>query len=336
VYRFDYEQMKAVVFDPINCMVGCTTCANTCPANAISFPPLQDVLDLERRVGVHHAIEDDLTTRREQLQVPDLLPHPDRVVELEVTSIIDATPTTRLVTLAPHRSEDCLCQFIPGQYLEVQVPGTAWLARAYSLGNAPRPDGSVELQIRRVQDGRLSNWVFESARVGDVMTGRGPSGSFTMRSAPDRPLVFVAGGTGFAPIKALIEQQLDGFPDRRMLLFWGVTDALDFYELDVISEWLEHAANFDCVLAATRWPSTSGVPERATSFIGYVADAIEAHGIALSGYDAYVAGPRESITTSATALRRRGVTDDRIVADSFGLTSPTGSSVVNEIQEEQR
>jgi NAD(P)H-flavin reductase len=121
-----------------------------------------------------------------------------------------------------------------------------------------------------------------------------------------------------------------------MLLFWGVTDALDFYELDVISEWLEHAANFDCVLAATRWPSTSGVPERATSFIGYVADAIEAHGIALSGYDAYVAGPRESITTSATALRRRGVTDDRIVADSFGLTSPTGSSVVNEIQEEQR
>ena len=90
--------MEVVVFDPINCMVRCTTCANTCPANAIGFPPLQDVLDLETRVLVHHAIEDNLTSRREQLQVPDLLPHPDRVIELEVTKIVDATLTTQLLT----------------------------------------------------------------------------------------------------------------------------------------------------------------------------------------------------------------------------------------------
>ncbi|MGC8511306.1 MAG: FAD-binding oxidoreductase [Acidimicrobiales bacterium] len=182
VYRFEYEQMKAVVFDPLNCMVGCTTCANTCPTNAITFPPLESVLDLEQQVAVHHAIEDDLRARREQLEVPDLFPHPDRVVELEVTAIVDATPTTRLVTLAPRRAEDCLCQFVPGQYLEVQVPQTSWLSRAYSLGNAPRPDNSLELQIRRVEGGRLSGWVFDSARVGDVVIGRGPAGSFTMRS----------------------------------------------------------------------------------------------------------------------------------------------------------
>ncbi len=323
VYRFDYEQMKAVVFDPINCMVGCTTCANTCPTNAIGFPPLQDVLDLEKRVLVHHAIEDDLTTRREQLQVPDLLPHPDRVVELEVTSIVDATPTTRLVTLAPHRAEDCLCQFIPGQYLEVQVPGTSWLARAYSVANAPRSDSSVELQIRRVDGGRLSSWIFESAQVGDIVTGRGPAGAFTMRSPAERPIALVAGGTGFAPIKALVEQQLDGFPDRRMLLAWGVTNATDFYELDVIGTWLERSPNFDCLLAATSWPPGVNVPTRATTATGFVADAIDASEIDLSGYDAYVAGPRESITTSTAALHRRGVSVERIFVDSFGLTGLT-------------
>lgn len=321
VYRFDYDQMKAVVFDPLNCMVGCTTCANTCPTNAISFPPLESVLDLEQQVVVHHAIEDDLNARREQLQVADLLPHPDRVVELEVTAIVDATPTTRLVTLAPHRPEDCLCQFVPGQYLEVQVPETSWLARAYSLGNAPRPDGSVELQIRRVEGGRLSGWVFDAAQVGAVLIGRGPAGSFTMRSPMIRPLVFVAGGTGFAPIKALIEQQLDSQADRRMRLIWGVTDARDFYELDVIGSWLERDPNLDCLLAAASWPADFAVPARATAVTGFAADAIEASGVDLTGYDAYVAGPRAAITTSAAALHHRGVALDQVFVDSFGLQS---------------
>ena len=326
VYRFDYEHMKAVVFDPINCMVGCTTCANTCPTNAIGFPPLQDVLDLEKQVLVHHAIEDDLTSRREQLQAPDLLPHPDRVLQFEVTNLVDATPTTRLLTLTPLRSEDCLCQFVPGQYLEVQVPGTAWLARAYSLGNAPRPDGSVELQVRRVEGGRLTTWIFDDARVGDIVSARGPLGAFTVRSAPDRPLVFVAGGTGFAPIKALIEQQFAGFPERRMVLFWGVTDAVDFYELDVIESWLRRSAHFDCVLAASRWRSTLRVPTRARTFTGFVAEAIDAAALDFSDFDAYIAGPRESISTSAASLRHHGVSDDRIVADSFGVVSPSATA----------
>jgi CDP-4-dehydro-6-deoxyglucose reductase len=319
VYRFDYDRLKAVVVDPLNCMVGCTTCANTCPTNAIGFPPLRDVLDLEQQVGVHHAVEDDLLARREQLQFKDVLPHPDRAVELQVTDIVDATPTTRLVTLVPRRPEDCLCQFIPGQYLEVQVPGSSWLARAYSVGNAPRSDDSVELQVRRVEEGRLSGWVFADAKVGDVVIGRGPAGSFTMRSPVTRPLVFVAGGTGFAPIKALIEQQLGGQPDRRMLLVWGVTDATDFYELDVIGSWLERDPNLDCLLAAASWPTGIAVPVRATAVTGFVSDAIDSCSIDLTEYDAYVAGPGAAIVAAAAALGRRGVAPERVSVDSFGL-----------------
>ena len=323
VYRFDYAQLKAVVVDPLNCMVGCTTCANTCPTNAISFPPLQVVLDLEQQVAVHHSIEDELIARSPELTAVDVLPHPDRLVELEVAEIVDATPTTRLVTLTPHRPEDCLCQFTPGQYLELQVPGTSWLARAYSIGNAPRPDGSVELQVRRVEGGRLSEWVFETARPGAVVLAHGPVGSFTMRSPGVRPLVFVAGGTGFAPIKALVEQQLAGFPDRRMLLVWGVTDASDFYELDVIGGWLEQNQNLDCFLAATSWPAGLTIPARARAVTGFVSDAIDGSDIDLSGFDAYVAGPRAGVVASAAALHRQNVSPDRVFVDSFGLTTPT-------------
>lgn len=319
VYGFDYDELKAVVVNPMNCMVGCTTCANTCPVNAISFPPLQSVLDLEQLVDVHHAIEDDLLARREQLRITNILPHPDRLIEMRVRAIVDVTPTTRLVVLEPNRVEDCMCQFVPGQYLELQVSGSPWLARSYSIGNAPLPDGSVELQVRRVGDGRFSSWVFDTAAVGDVLSARGPMGAFTMRSPSTRPLVFVAGGTGFAPIKALIEQQLAGFPDRRMLLVWGVTDATDFYELETIRSWLERDANFDCILAATIWPADLAVPKRATTSAGFASDAIDASGIDFTDYDAYIAGPGAAITTSAAVLRRHGLSTDRVFADSFGL-----------------
>ena len=67
VYRFDFERKKPVVADPLNCMVGCTTCANTCPAHAITFPPIETVLALESKSEVRHAVEDDLLARENAL-----------------------------------------------------------------------------------------------------------------------------------------------------------------------------------------------------------------------------------------------------------------------------
>lgn len=67
VYRFDFEKNKSVVYDPLNCLVGCTTCANICPANAISFPSLETVESLISQATVHHSMEDDLIGRREEL-----------------------------------------------------------------------------------------------------------------------------------------------------------------------------------------------------------------------------------------------------------------------------
>ncbi len=87
VHRFDYERKKSVVADPLNCMVGCTTCANTCPTRAITFPALDTVSALAARAEVRHSIEDDLIARREQLAWHDDLPHPDRLVELIVANI---------------------------------------------------------------------------------------------------------------------------------------------------------------------------------------------------------------------------------------------------------
>ena len=319
VYRFDFDRKKSVVADPMHCMVGCRTCASTCPANAISFPPAQVVLDLELRPEVRHSIEDELLARREQIALIDVLPHPDRMIQLEIQEIRQVGSATRLFLLKPHRPEDCMCEFAPGQYVEIWVPGTDWMSRAYSIGNAPSADGSVELQIKKLEGGRLSGWAFEQAKVGDVVTARGPLGAFTMRSTPDRPLVFVARGTGFAPMKALIEQQLAMFPQRQMHLFWGATSSDDLYDLDAIAGWLQTDHNLRVTLVARTFGDDFVAPAGATTVVGRLSDAVRASGLDLSGYDAYVAGPRVTVADSIASLQAREVANERIFADSYGV-----------------
>jgi CDP-4-dehydro-6-deoxyglucose reductase len=318
VYRYDFEDRKAVVADPLNCMVGCTTCANTCPSHAISFQPLASVFALEARADVRHTIEDDLIARNEALAWHGVVPHADRVVRLEVAAMARPDSDILLLTLRPRSPADALCQFMPGQYLELFAAGASWLPRAYSIGNAPRDDGSVELQIRRVEGGRMTEWLFDSLRVGEVVEARGPLGRFTMRSRPDVPLVFVAGGTGFAPLKAMIEQQLVLNPKREMLLFWGAATSEGFYELDLIAEWTRRDEKFSCVLTIERGPLIKATGERIEVVSGWLGDAVERGATPLTECDAYVAGPPAMMPSVFEALRRKGINQDRIFVDSFG------------------
>jgi len=323
VYRYDYEHRKAVVDDPLNCMVGCTTCANTCPTHAIQFPSLATVFALEGRPEVRHAIEDDLAKRHDQLAWHDVVPHQERVVSLRVAAITHAGPGILILTLAPLTPADALCQFMPGQYLEVLPPEAGWLTRAYSIGNSPRDDGSVELQIRHVPGGRLTDWLFTHLNVGDVVRARGPHGTFTLRSEPDTPLVFVAGGTGFAPIKALIEQQLALGTRMVIELFWGVGQRDDLYELDVLGEWSRprspQAPSVRTKIAIDRGPLPDPAPEGIEVMAGSIAEAIATRGPVLGGHDAYVAGPPAMMSQVLGALVGAGVGHDRIRVDSFGL-----------------
>jgi CDP-4-dehydro-6-deoxyglucose reductase, E3 len=319
VYRFDFERKKAVVVDPLNCMVGCTTCANTCPTHAIAFPSLATVFAMEARAEVRHAIEDDLRARRGELAWSGHVPHPDRLVELVVGDIQRPNEKTMIVRLVPSTSGDCFCQFSPGQYVEVWIPGSDYLSRAYSIGNAPRQDGSIDLQIRRVEGGRLSDWAFNCMKEGDKVRVRGPLGTFTMRSPVDRALLFVAGGTGLAPIEALIEQQLSLVPQRDMVLVWGTADERDFYELDRLEGWNSSDRNLHIVLASERGFGAFGVPAGITAVTGTVTDALRSPGITIGGRDAYVAGPPAMLTAVVAELRRSGIQPEDIHVDAFGM-----------------
>ena len=118
-------------------------------------------MDMEKQPAVRHVIEDDLIARREQLAWEDRIPHPDRLVQLVVDKMTRAGENNVVVTLRPQSEADCLCQFAPGQYLELRVPESPWVSRAYSIGNALHEGGAVEPQLRRVEGGRFSSWAFE-------------------------------------------------------------------------------------------------------------------------------------------------------------------------------
>lgn len=318
VYRYDYEIRKPVVVDPLNCMVGCTTCANTCPTHALHFPSLSTVFALEAKATVHHAIEDDLIARKDQLEYKGNVPHPDRVITLKVSDLNRVNEKTLILKLNPAESCDCLSQFIPGQYVEIFHPDGQFLPRAYSIGNAPKEDGSIELQIRYAQDGRYSNWLLNEVKVGTLMKARGPRGNFTMQSAPEKSLVFIAGGTGLAPIKALIEQQLLLDDQRRMELYWGVSRPEDIYGLDEMIGWRKKATNLTCTIAIDKGELPS-VEQGINMIIAPLSKVISKRPDRFFNTDAYVAGPPVMMPGIVQTLMDKGIESDNIHMDSFGL-----------------
>lgn len=317
VYRFDFDRKKAVVVDPLNCMVGCTTCANTCPTHAIAFPPIESVLALESRTDVRHSVEDDLLSRRAVLASTGTVPHPDRIVTLTVAEKAMVAADVVRVVLMPVVAGACFCEFVPGQYIELWQPNSDHLSRAYSIVNAPDGSGRLELHMRRVADGRFTEWVFDAMKPGDTLLARGPLGGFTMASAPDVPLLFVAGGTGFAPIHALLEQQIRFRPTRDMVLVWGMHAATQFYALEALTLLAAAAPQLRIVLAAEEgvWPD---LPKGTIAVQGTVIDAL-ASGELAAKRDIYAAGPPPLLRALAAELSRREVAKERVHLDSFGV-----------------
>ena len=319
VYRFDFERKKPVVVDPLNCMVGCTTCANTCPAHAIGFPPIESVLALEGLALVRHAVEDDLLARHDLLAASASIPHPDRIVTLAVTAIERPIPDVLKVVLAPVTAGECFCEFTPGQYIELWQPDSTHLSRSYSIASAPRGDGSLVLHIRRVEGGRFTQWAFDGMKVGDKLQARGPLGGFTMRSPAELPLLFVAGGTGLAPVFALLEQQAQFAPRREMVLLWGMRRVADFYALEEIHKLLAQAPGLRVVLVAEQLDSAAPAAERISFEQGTVQDVLARQPDLLAGRDLYVAGPAAMLRRLAHALSASGVDSRRVHMDSFGI-----------------
>lgn len=215
---------------------------------------------------------------------------------------------THLVLQIPSADE---VRFHPGQYLNVMLDDG--MPRSFSMASPPRGE-LFDLHIRRVPGGRFTEKLYGGYQVGDRLDVELPLGEFRHQAQSDKPLLMVAGGTGLAPIKSIIESLLDKGDCPEIVLYWGVRQQRDLYLDALLRDWARSLPNFSYI------PVLSSADEGWQGRRGYVHKAIiEDHGD-LSRFDAYLCGPPPMIASAKEAFLRMGIDADSIFADSFNFT----------------
>ncbi len=203
-------------------------------------------------------------------------------------------------------------QYLAGQYIDFQLKGGK--SRSYSLANPPHDDALLELHIRHVPGGLFTDQVFSTLKERDILRLKGPLGSFFIREDSDKPMIFIAGGTGFAPIKGMLEHAFAERTDRDLVLYWGVRSLKDLYMAELPQQWLAEHPNFSFIPVLSqpepgdRWQGRTGL----------VHEAVLADFADLSGYQVYACGAPAMVDSAREAFTQtRGLPEDEFFADAF-------------------
>jgi NAD(P)H-flavin reductase len=185
-----------------------------------------------------------------------------------------------------------------GQYVPVQVTRWPRVWRPYSIASAPRRGGLLELHVRAVPGGLVSNTLVYHSDVGDSVLLGAPEGTMTLTGS-DRDLLCVAGGTGLAPIKAIIEQAL-ATPlknrARKITLFLGARQRFDLYDIDDLQLLESACPTLRVIPVLSEEPGYSGLT-------GRLPDVVHGHGLGLfENAEAYVCGPPAMVSRTAALL----------------------------------
>lgn len=200
-------------------------------------------------------------------------------------------------------------QFLAGQYLNFLLSDGR--ERAFSIANAPHDDELIELHIRHVDGGEFTDYVFEKMQDKAILRIRGPLGGFVLREDSDRPVIFMAGGTGFAPIKGQIEHAMYIGDKRPMKLYWGVRSERDLYLGELASQWAADNEHIDFI------PVMSEPSPDWQGRTGFVHEAVIADHPDMSGFDVYMAGPPIMVNSGRDAFEKAGLTLENMYSDSF-------------------
>lgn len=206
-------------------------------------------------------------------------------------------------------------QYLPGQYVEVILKDGR--RRAFSIANSPIDDRYLTLHIRHVPGGAFTGHVFDGLTKGEIWTMEGPLGQFYLRHS-DRPAVLVAGGTGLAPIRAILEKAFEEGEARPLRLFFGVRSSADLYGTEELDRWTAEHDNFDYTVALSD-------PAEGDAALGhqqgYIHEVIASHCEDLSDWEGYLAGPPPMVEAARHTLISLGADSGAVYADAFTFSS---------------
>ena len=202
-------------------------------------------------------------------------------------------------------------QFLAGQYLDILLrDGTR---RSFSMANAPHDDEFLQLHVRHVPGGAYTDHVFTKMKERDILRFEGPLGTFFLRES-EKPIVFVASGTGFAPIKSIIESALAKGIARPMTLYWGCRTLKDLYLHELPARWAQERANFRYIPVLS-----DALPEDSwTGRTGFVHRAVMEDFPDLSGMQVYACGVPVMVDAARQDFTLQcGLPENEFYADSF-------------------
>jgi len=249
----------------------------------------------------------------ESRQVTEAGAFPIKKMPVRVASLVKKSDDVMVIQLQLPAND--VMQFHAGQYIEFLLRDGS--RRSYSMGNAPHtlePGApKVELHIRHMPGGKFTDPVFTTMKEKDILRVEGPYGSFFLREDSDKPMVLLASGTGFAPIKALIEHMLHKGISRPATLYWGGRRPSDLYMSDWVQAQLAQMPHLRYVPVVS-----NATPEDAwTGRTGFVHQAVLQDHPDLSGFQVYACGAPIVVDSAQRDYGRAGLPAEEFFADSF-------------------
>jgi len=206
--------------------------------------------------------------------------------------------------------------FRAGQYIDISIGDGEH--RSFSIANPPERKGILELHIRLVPGGKFTSHVFSGLKARDILRIRGPLGDFYLREDSDRPIVLVGGGTGFAPLKGIIEHTIHAGLKRPITLYWGVRNPAGFYMRELAQSWQSGVSGFRYIPVVSDTRPDDGWTGRR----GMVHEAVLADYADLSQHEVYVCGAPPMIDAARNAFtRERGLSEDAFFSDAFSFAA---------------
>jgi propane monooxygenase reductase subunit len=207
--------------------------------------------------------------------------------------------------------------FKPGQYVDIKIPGTEEV-RSFSMANIPSdPPGELEFMIKVYPDGKFSSLLSSgSLKEGDEVEVTGPYGVFTLRKNSDRPLLFIGGGAGMAPILALLRSLAERGESRQAVYYYGARGPKDLFHREELAELEQRLPSFRFVPALSECDEEEWSGER-----GLITDVVVRSEQELSEVDAYLCGPPPMVDAAIGLLVQNGVPESRVFYDKFTTTA---------------
>lgn len=311
--------LDAGIVLPYSCRSGtCSTCkgrivsgsfdAGAAPEHILEAEELARGCTLlcQARPGSDLVVEAQVVRMADDIEVRKM---PGRIVEID-----DLAPDVKRLVVQLPASQPV--RYYPGQYLEfIMRDGRR---RSYSMANPPLETNQVELHVRHMPGGAFTDHVFgvgkTHMKLREIQRVEMPLGSFFLREDTDAPIVFLVSGTGFAPIKAIVEHMQQAGIQRQAVLYWGGRRPHDLYLAELARQWAQNIPQFEYIPVVSEALEDDNWQGRT----GFVHHAVMADIPDLSGHQVYACGTPAMVEAARhDFIQKNGLPESAFFADAF-------------------